>query len=71
VTAFLTGGGLADVAGHFRDAFARYTSTAGARNEFRNRQGGKAAALWRLWRSLAGTQPPINSNSRMCDSPCR
>lgn len=29
MTAFLTGGRLADVAGHFRDAFARYTSPAG------------------------------------------
>lgn len=38
MTAFLTGGCLADIAGHFRDAFARYTSTAGARNRSQTRQ---------------------------------
>ena len=30
VAAFLTGGRLADVAGHFREAFQRYTQPAGA-----------------------------------------
>lgn len=29
MTAFLTGGRLVDVAGHFREAFSRYTSAAG------------------------------------------
>lgn len=30
VASFLTGGRLADVAGHFREAFQRYTQPAGA-----------------------------------------